>query len=99
MGRKVCIPRTLLAREVPTFEAKEDYVMTIDGVETLIKTTTRNKVRLTVSKKRVESRRLSEVIHRRQKPDDDLAHRGPTIAATHGHWGKARRRGCPMGLA
>jgi hypothetical protein len=39
------IPRTLLAREVPTFEEKRT-VMTIDEVEALIKTKTRNKVRI-----------------------------------------------------
>jgi hypothetical protein len=67
--------------------------MTIDEVEALIKTKTRNKVRIHRLQERVgDSVAFLSYSIDDKKSDDDLAHRGPTIAATHGHWRKARRR-------
>ena len=88
------------SREKYYVRRKEDYVMTNDEVEALIKTKTRNKVRIHRLEERVgDSVAFLSYSIDDKKPDDDLAHRDPTIAATHGHWRKARRRGCPIGLA
>jgi uncharacterized protein len=74
--------------------------MTIDEVESLIKTKARNKGRI----HRLEERVGDSIAFLSHSIDDKnqmtIRHTEvPPSLQTDGHWRKARRRGCPIGLA